>query len=298
MKFAKLLPLAAVLLTLGVATARAAEPGAAQKHFLWKVSGGKGVVYVLGTIHAAKPTFYPLAPIIESAFRRSDTLIEEIDLTKASEAQSASKDILQRGLYANGDSIANHLSEETRERLAAYMKTSPLRANYTHLKPWLISLMILQQEFARLGLDKSKGLDMHFLQEATTQHKPIGALESADFQLKMFSSFSDELQDQLLLATLLDTDGAAAVLDRTIEAWSTGNADALEQVMTREMRKYPSLEPVMDKLFYERNDAMSRQIGQFLQTPKTYFVAVGAGHLVGRRGILQQLGKTYRVEQR
>ena len=35
-----------------------------------------------------------------------------------------------------------------------------------------------------------------------------------------------------------------------------------------------------------------------MQTPKTYFVAVGAGHLSGERGILSQLrGKHYEIEQ-
>jgi uncharacterized protein YbaP (TraB family) len=55
----------------------------------------------------------------------------------------------------------------------------------------------------------------------------------------------------------------------------------------------------MEKIFYERNDAMTQKIEEFLQTDKTYFVAVGAGHLVGERGIVQQLrDKNYTVDQR
>ena len=51
-------------------------------------------------------------------------------------------------------------------------------------------------------------------------------------------------------------------------------------------------------MFDQRNDGMTRQIEQFLQTPKTYFVAVGAGHLLGERGILSQLRRNnYDVEQ-
>ena len=43
---------------------------------------------------------------------------------------------------------------------------------------------------------------------------------------------------------------------------------------------------------------MTRKIEAFLKTGKTYFVAVGAGHLVGERGIVNQLRrKNYRVEQ-
>jgi uncharacterized protein YbaP (TraB family) len=114
----------------------------------------------------------------------------------------------------------------------------------------------------------------------------------------MFSAFSDELQDQLLLATLLDASEATAILDRTLAAWSSGNTEAMDALINRDVRDHPVLQPLMETMFYERNDAMTRQIEKFLQTGKTYFVAVGAGHLVGQRGIVKQLRrKNYTVEQ-
>src|SRR5262249_22801056 len=125
--------------------------------------------------------------------------------------------------------------------------------------------------------------------EAVRLHKPIEALESADFQIKLFSSLTAELQEQLLLTTLLGAEAATETLDRTLAAWSAGDDAAMEAVMMREVRRHPSLEPVMEKMFYERNDAMTRKPEQYLKTGKTYFVAVGAGHLVGERGILSQL---------
>ena len=42
----------------------------APKHFLWRVTGPKGVVYLLGTIHVGKADFYPLPSIIEDSFKR------------------------------------------------------------------------------------------------------------------------------------------------------------------------------------------------------------------------------------
>ena len=43
---------------------------------------------------------------------------------------------------------------------------------------------------------------------------------------------------------------------------------------------------------------MTAKIEHFLQTPNSYFVAVGAGHLVGDQGIVSQLqGKNFKVEQ-
>jgi uncharacterized protein len=51
-------------------------------------------------------------------------------------------------------------------------------------------------------------------------------------------------------------------------------------------------------MFDQRNDTMAQKIEGFLKTPKTIFVAVGAGHLTGERGILAQLrAKNYEIEQ-
>ena len=54
----------------------------------------------------------------------------------------------------------------------------------------------------------------------------------------------------------------------------------------------------MTSLIDDRNTAMTAKIEGFLQTPKSYFVAVGAAHLVGDNGILSQLQrKNFKVEQ-
>ena len=93
------------------------------------------------------------------------------------------------------------------------------------------------------------------------------------------NSFPDELQDQLLLAALLDAEHKSELIDRLLQAWKSGNIDAMAETTIRYADEYPRLKPVFEKMFDQRNDAMTRQIEQFLQTPKTYFVAVGAGHL-------------------
>jgi uncharacterized protein YbaP (TraB family) len=72
----------AALVLCCFASPGAAPPAAgdgAPKHFLWRVTGPKGVVYLLGTIHVGKADFYPLPSIIEDSFKNADTLIEEVD---------------------------------------------------------------------------------------------------------------------------------------------------------------------------------------------------------------------------
>jgi uncharacterized protein len=278
--------------------APAAEDGA-PKHFLWKVTGPKGVVYVLGTIHVGKADFYPLPSIIEDSFKKADTLIEEIDISQPAEVAIAQRELTEDGSYANGDTITNHLSEATRSHLAAYVKKGGLpEPAIAHMRPWLVGVMVQRLEMKRMGFDPAYGLDRHFLKEARESHKPVGALEDAESQLKLFSSLSEELQDGLLLSSLVDTEKWPNVVDLLTRAWQSGDTAAMQEVITRSTREYPQLWPLVTKLFDDRNTAMTAKIERFLQTPESYFVAVGAGHLVGDNGILSQLQrKNFSVEQ-
>jgi uncharacterized protein YbaP (TraB family) len=285
------LPIAALALCCFAFTgaARAAAGDGAPKHFLWKVTGPKGVVYLLGTIHAAKADFYPLPSIIEDSFEKADTLIEEIDISEPAEAARAQQALVETGSYPNGDAITNHLSEVTRSHLAAYVKKGGLpEPAIAHMRPWL-SMLVEQLELQRMGFDPSYGLDQHFIEEARQSHKQIGALEDAGSQLKMLSSLSEEFQDRLLLSSLVDMEKSHDVLDLLTQAWQSGDAAAVQELITSSVRDYPQLKPLMTELFDDRNTAMAAKIERFLQTPKSYFVAVGAGHLVGDQGILSQL---------
>src|SRR6516165_27889 len=274
--------------------------GGAAKHFLWKVTGPKGgVVYLLGTIHAGKADFYPLPPIIEDSFKESDTLIEEIDISEPGEAARVQQGLIETGSYPNSDTITNHLSEVTRSHLAAYVKNGGLpEPAIAHMRPWLVSMLVMQLEMKRMGIEPSYGLDRHFLEEAQQSHKQISALEDAGSQIKLFSSLSEEFQDRLLLSSLVDMEKWASVVDLMTRSWRLGDAAAMQKLITSSVRDYPQLKPLMTKLLDDRNTAMTAKIERFLQTPKTYFVAVGAGHLVGEQGILSQLRrKNFRVEQ-
>jgi uncharacterized protein len=281
--------------------ARAAEPpgDTAQKLFCWKVTGSQGAVYLFGTVHVGRADFYPLAPVIETSFKQADKLITEADLIEPQDTSRLLKMLMQKGVYPAGDSIENHIGQQTRALLLPYVaKSKELTSDYARLKPWFLTVSIAVIEAKRMGLDTSAGLDRHFVDQATEMHKPIGTLETAEFQLDLISSFSEELQDRLLLSSLLDAEHMGEGMDRMLRAWKSGNAEAMEEAKLRYIGDYPSLKPVFEKMFDQRNDGMTRQVEQFLQTPKSYFVAVGAGHLTGERGILSQLrGRSHTVEQ-
>jgi uncharacterized protein YbaP (TraB family) len=83
-----------------------------------------------------------------------------------------------------------------------------------------------------------------------------------------------------------------------VKAWKSGDATGLESILRQGMSKESGMSSVWDKLLYARNKGMVLKIEKFLRSDDTVFVVVGAGHLVGRRGIVETLrAKGYDVEQ-
>ena len=67
------------------------------RNFLWKVSGPRGAVYLVGSVHLLTKDYYPLSPALDTAFKDSDLLVEEADLGEL-EAPASQFKLLTRGL--------------------------------------------------------------------------------------------------------------------------------------------------------------------------------------------------------
>lgn len=278
----------------------AEEPAAPQKHFCWKITGSsKGVVYLFGTIHVGTADFYPLPVAIEDAFKKSNVLVEEININDEEDSKASVQFVRQYGVYPLGDFISNHLSEETRKYLAWYTDNNSMNPKVLmRLRPWVVGMMVGGAEIGHAGFEKKNGLDLHFANQAIRMKKPIIGLESNEAHLKLLASFNQTQQDQMLLMSVFNAKKQVDELQQIVKMWKTGDADGLAGTFMDSVRKYPFLKPIMVKIVDDRNDTMTQSIEGFLKTPKSYFVAVGAGHLGGERGILNQLRqKNYKLEQ-
>ena len=56
--------------------------------------------------------------------------------------------------------------------------------------------------------------------------------------------------------------------------------------------------PILDILLFNRNPNMARQIKGFLDQGETYFVVLGAAHLIGKGGVVELLkNEGFKVDQ-
>jgi uncharacterized protein YbaP (TraB family) len=262
------------------------------KLFMWKVVSNTNVVYLLGSVHAAKKGLYPLNPRIEDAFRSSAALAVEADAEANQLAVQALA--LQTGLYPQGESLEKNISQRTKEKLKEQGFTLALLNKF---KPWLAAMTVQSQRVAKLGFDPKLGIDAHFLKQAKESKKEIRELESAAFQLQLMTELAQGKEDLFLYLTLCDLDKMESKYNLIFDYWANGDASKLETLIQTELNN-PEFAELGNKLFYQRNKTMADKIDGFLKESKPVFVVVGAGHLVGEKGMVKLLqDKGYQVEQ-
>ena len=278
-----------------VALAVLAPLNAAGRAFAWKATGRGGVVYLVGSVHMLSSDMYPLSPSLESAYKDSDLLVEEVDLGLMMDPSSQMQ-LLMRGMLPSSQSLEKVLSPATYALVSKRIESSgapmePLRL----LKPWMVALMLEAMEWQKAGLDPELGLDKHFYDEAKNDSKGVQGLETADDQLSIFDTMTMDQQDKMLAQTLKDIDEEKAAMSKLIDAWKTGDTTAVERIVLAGLKQDPAL---YQRLLVGRNKNWLPKLEALFTRRGHALVVVGAAHLVGPDGLVAMLkAKGYSVEQ-
>ena len=274
------------------------KKSAKKKHFLWKVQSKTATVYLLGSIHAAKKDFYPLDAVITKAFQKSDKVVFEVPMDRATVLDAGQK-MVKAAAYPAGDSLSSNLDKSTKKLLDAHLKKiNKPAAAFERFRPWFVAILLTMMELKSTGFAADHGIDQHFSKKAQVAGKPTLALESIDDQVGMFRGLSTKIQQKMLKQTLEEIGTAAKTLEKVFVAWKAGNAKTLDELMLKPMRT-AEYKPLYKSLFTDRNKKMAAKIEGYLKTKSTYFVVVGSGHLVGKEGLVEMLRakKGLRIEQ-
>jgi uncharacterized protein YbaP (TraB family) len=269
---------------------------ASQKSFLWKIQSKTNTVYVLGSLHYSKKEIYPLNEKIEKAFDESEVLVVEADVNDMKKFDI--QKFVMRAFYPDDETLEKHVSPEIYERVLKETSGMGIPGEVlVKQKPWFLAITLEAFESLKLGFDPNLGIDKYFLSKAEGRKK-ILELESLDYQLNLLSGFSDKDQELLLLYTLTDLRILDQELEKLTKAWILGDTKSMESILMRSVSEDKRLLPIFEKVIYERNRKMASKIEDFLRRREIFFIIVGAGHLVGDRGIIEILkGKEYLIEQ-
>jgi len=264
---------------LGSLSSQAASP-------VWAIRGAHNTVYLAGSIHLLRGTDAALPPAFGRAYAGAARLVMEIDLGKLDSEELASS-MLQHGMLPEGSTLRDVIGAARYRRVsAAAAQLGVPAAQLERETPWMAALMLTELEYLRLGFDPEQGVEQQLLRRALGDHKPTSGLESLADELAVFEALSPAEQARFLDMVVDDLDDAGSDTDAVLAAWRQGDAARLAALLAREYRSFPAL---YRALVTERNRHWLPEIELLLRGEEDCLVVVGALHLVGAGGLLEEL---------
>ena len=264
------------------------------KAFAWQVTSSEATVYLIGSMHYADKSFYPLRPAIEEAYNRSGSLVVELDINTIDYGLYM-RILSQDGMYKGDTTIKERVSDETWLQLRRHLQR--LNIDYETInkyKPGLLVLTLTAAQITQMGFDAALGIDVYFLNRAVEEvpAKKIIALETLEQQLKLFLEMPDG--ELLLKESLRSLEEAEPLMLTMVDLWKRGDVKQMNKMLFEDaLQEYPEFSEIYERIFYRRNKAMVSKLDAMLKKQSasrvSYFVVVGSGHLVGDKGILNAL---------
>jgi uncharacterized protein YbaP (TraB family) len=268
--------------------AQAPRASTATRHSLWKIEGTKSTVYLMGSVHVLKPENYPLPAPLESAFTNSQIVAFETDLGEMEKGETQMK-VLAKAKLPEGETLENQLSPEVYAQFTKHLDSAGLPAMvFSQFKPSMAAIMLVVLELQKMGLSTEQGLDKHFFTLAQKQGKQIVGLETLDFQISLVTDFTKAEGEALMRSTLKDLDQLKSTIGDMLTAWETGDSEKLEKLLNEFVKEEPA---IYKRLLTDRNKSWIPKIEEFSRGDKNAVVIVGAGHLVGKEGVVELLKK-------
>jgi uncharacterized protein YbaP (TraB family) len=266
-------------------------PDAKHPLFLWRFQRSGTVVYLAGSIHILKPSLYPLPEQLEAAFETSDYLVLEVDVT-AVDPNDMQRRTLEYALLPGPQSLRDVLPGELYGRLDRHLAQYGMTADMLgRAKPAMVMNQLVISKLLTLGYLPESGLESHFLSRRGSHE--ILQLESLDSQLELLFNQPMATQVQLLAETLDVANDIEPLLTGMLVAWLSGDDARFLELFKAQSGDSPLSRAFTRALLEDRNHTMAAEIRRYLEEradqPRTYFVLVGAAHLVGDEGIVPLL---------
>jgi hypothetical protein len=256
---------------------------------LFRVQSDAGPSYVFGTIHVSDPENPRIAAPVEAALKESRAFVMEVLLDTSTMMSMANEMFYSDGRRLSDD-VGAELAQRTAELLAHHGISGELAQA---MKPWAA--------FMTLSLPagpQTVPLDLLLMQQAASAGLALNGLETLEEQTRIFTDLAEEDQVTLLLQTVCYYDRAQSELAELIGLYERRDLGGLLKLATRYASDPPEFqEEFLAALLWDRNDRMVERMLPLLNEGGA-FVAVGALHLPGKRGLLEQLAQRgFRVER-
>ena len=251
---------------------------------LWEITG-KGLKqpsYLFGTFHMMCKDDIKFSDNLLTALKNSDEVYCEMDLDDVANTLGAMMFMNMK----DGKTLKGLYTEAEYKKLEVFFKDS-LRTNlsmFQKMKPSFLEAFIYPK---MLSCKNMSGVEQELLKEAGKTKKEIRGFETIAFQASVFDSIPYPSQAKSLLNSIDSISNYKVFFEKMVKVYLSQETSKLEAMLSdKAFGMQDGLEMLLDK----RNINWVAQLKTIL--PKTnIFMAVGAGHLVGEKGVIELLRK-------
>lgn len=238
--------------------------------------------YIFGTMHLIPKKDFFLDKSVIKALEKVENITFEADIFSMSLSDKVT--LAKKMLLPEGENLKNLLGDEYFNKLMQFAKDScgikpnQFETKYNRLTPFAVS-SILTSKY----MGKTKSYEEELYQKAKKRKLEVKALETVEMQVNLINQLPLNLQ----VSMLLDLENMIE-LKEMIALYKKGNLEALynefgiaKEDESEEMLKFNDL------LLDDRNAKWMEKMPKMLSSSN--FIAVGALHLPGEKGMLNLL---------
>ncbi len=254
--------------------------------FLWKVSGNglEKDSYLLGTIHMACGPDFKIEDKVKETIKKADRIALELDASNPETVKVLQQSIGPIAGFFDG------LAPEKKQLIDSVLLSKNLSSEILNqVSPAVLLSLLSMQSFECQDPQDIKAMEMELLKLEGATGKPVDELETADFQINILNEI---FKAEDLYEYLKDIDVMKAETKKLVQAYFNNKPSELEELFT----KTSTLSPEKEELILtKRNAAWLVKMPEMMKNNSTFF-AVGAAHLLGKKGVIQLLkDKGYQV---
>lgn len=249
-------------------------------------NGIKDTCWLFGTYHLINDSYLTETPAVLNAFGKAKNIVVEVIIDSSELASANSKALLQKKqlgeLLDKGftDSLDAELKATIGQGIEQFQSLKPMTVMLT------LSMVNLMKDNQPL-LKKYTGipLDASFVAKAKALVKTATALETVNEQMDfLFNALSDEEQAAMLKLFIREKEENTRLGNELLKIYFEDDLRKIYSIYQESIKTMGD----MGFLIKKRNDNWMKTLPA-LFTKQSNFVAVGALHLAGPEGLVEQL---------
>jgi uncharacterized protein len=245
---------------------------------LWRIHSPEGrQSAILGTMHVADARVTRAIEPIGTELARSRSFALEVLLDETA------ADKFGRAMhFADSRRLNTQIDFELFRRALDLLERHGIPASVAAtMKPWAAFVMLSQPPGG-----PGQPLDLMLLTAAQADGKQISALETVDEQIAVFESLPMDQQIDMLREVVCHYDVLQSEMEVMFELYAARDLGGLMRASLAHIDAARS--PFLEILLWSRNRRMVERMVPLLTAGES-FIAIGAMHLVGDRGVLRLL---------